>query len=173
MVWRLQEGHNSVPKHMLCLVVNTLFAIHLVQHVLYIQAYKHHIFPPHTDCKRISKLRYCWMEAKYIPSFISLPLSSIGDSAAHLISLRAKHTRTRYFYVSLRNKAGVLQLNGWEKIYPERITQQEFCWIQASELLFFFPCFNNCIFGVDQCEILYLVMVHRVQCNKLRSILLF
>ena len=32
------------------------------------------------------------MEAKCIPSFISLPLSSIGDSAAHLISLRAKHT---------------------------------------------------------------------------------
>ena len=92
MVWRLQEGHNSVPKYILCSVVNTLFAIHLVQRVLYIQAYKHHIFLPHTDCKSISKLSYCWMEAKCIPSFISLPLSSIGDSAAHLISLRAKHT---------------------------------------------------------------------------------
>ena len=216
MVWRLQEGHNSVPKYILCSVVNTLFAIHLVQRVLYIQAYKHHIFLPHTDCKSISKLSYCWMEAKCIPSFISLPLSSIGDSAAHLISLRAKHTaaaaakslqlcptlcdpidgsplgysvpgilqarilewvaisfsnawkwkvkvkslscawllatpwtgtyqalpfmgfsrqeywsgvplpslakhtRTRYFYVSLRNKAGVLQLYGWEKNIPRK-----------------------------------------------------
>lgn len=120
MVWRLQEVHNSAPKHILCSMINTLFAIHLVQCVLYIQAYKHHIFPPHTDCKSISKLRYCWMEAKCIPRFISLPLSSIGDSAVHLISLRAKHTRTCYFYVSLRKKAGVLQLNVWEKNIPRK-----------------------------------------------------
>lgn len=49
------------------------------------------------------------------------------DTAAHLVLYRAKHTRTHYFYVSLRNKAGMLQLNVWEKMYPERITQQELC----------------------------------------------
>lgn len=151
---------------------NALFTIYIFYSIYYTLKYPAlHIFS-WNKCKKPWNPLYCWVKEGIYQGF-SFPLCEVVFHGRFTIDrivvlfVLVQNKQTHYLCISDKESMHVT-IKCLEKMYWERIKQLGLFVEIIPTNYSFFSCFNSCVFGTDQYDVLYLVIIYIVQCNKLQ-----